>query len=122
MRSQLDRIEGAVRIMAANIRALHAMQTALHCIIVTQGESTMATLAEVQASLDTLATDISTEADQVHAELEKLRQQIIDGTAASPEQLDGVLSRVQSMSNAVKAFIPDEPAIDVSVSPDRPRR
>jgi capsule polysaccharide export protein KpsE/RkpR len=126
--TQLDRIETAIRRMAVTMRSLRLTQRALFTVVLTQGEEHMATFEEVTASLaglqagvDTLTEAVTAEAVQVGAlftEIEALKKQIADGTAATPEQLDGLLATAQAIQNNlqsattnVAALVPDPPTV-----------
>lgn len=77
----------------------------------------MATLAEVQAGLDALQAASDSEHQQavvvlqkvtdLEAEVAALKAQIDAGTAATPADLDGLLTRITAIKDGVSGIIPD---------------
>lgn len=79
----------------------------------------MATLQEVQTKLDGLQAAVETEHEQaattlqevvdLKAEVVALKDQIAAGTATTPADLDGLITRIDTIQSGVTNIIPDVP-------------
>ena len=66
----------------------------------------MATQAELQASLDSLATQLDKVSVELNAEIANLTQAVQDAGNTTPE-IDASLAKIQSVVDALDALNPD---------------
>lgn len=83
-----------------------------------RSKALMATLKEIVDAIADLKAHITTETGEVSGKLaelngkiQELRDQIAAGTAATAEDLDGVLVSLQAVTAQVDGIIPNAPAV-----------
>ena len=65
----------------------------------------MATLKDVKDEIAALKQTVTDEAAEVAAKIQALKDQIAQGSAATPEDMDGVLDALKGVQNAVAGIV-----------------
>lgn len=86
-----------------------------------KGIKNMATIQDVQAAIDAEKAQVQVRLDELQASIVALQEQVAAGSAATPEQLDELVSAVQNIFSPEVVVEPaPEPEVPVEPAPVDP--